>query len=254
MLRCVVALFLLVAYVGSFRAPQVEWARPRLNNIQLDEGERNYISHEVSDPDVGPNGITALKDPDLRSCFIYRYMKPLIIPRAQRHFYTRTKTATVLLTSGDKRHFRQSVGPAVDHLCNSVKSFWLDEFMLYQYMNNELHPNNAPPPLSQSADEPESDDEDLPPAMIFPTPPPLHETHVIRTPPPLPHHDVKEPPALEKADRQGSPLNAHRMRIPPPLPELKAPPAPKSEANDELPQTAHRMRTPPPLMKVPPHL
>ncbi|XP_046340054.2 uncharacterized protein LOC124121119 [Haliotis rufescens] len=254
MLRGVFALLVLVAHVGCFRAPKVQWARPRLPNIQLDEGDRNYISHEVSDPDVGPHGITALKDPDLEACFIYKYMKPLIIPRVQRHFYTRTKTATVLLTPRDKKQFRQSVGPAVDKLCNSVKSFWLDEFMLYQYMSNQLYPRNAPPPPVQSSDLPEGDDENLAPAMIFPTPPPLHETHVIRTPPPLPNHEVKAPPGLARVDHHGTPPNAHRMKVPPPLHEVKTPPALERGDNDDPPQIAHRMRTPPPLMRAPPPL
>ncbi|KAK7502656.1 hypothetical protein BaRGS_00006231, partial [Batillaria attramentaria] len=62
------------------------YSRSRLGD-QLDP---TLFTNIVYDFQHGPGGLTALKDDDLQVCFIDHIVRPFVIPRPQRIFYTHT--------------------------------------------------------------------------------------------------------------------------------------------------------------------
>ncbi|XP_025113578.1 uncharacterized protein LOC112575777 [Pomacea canaliculata] len=78
-------------------------------------------------------GLTALKDEDLQVCFIDHFVRPFIVPREQRRFYTHALSSTLAENEDDHKAFKSMVGQHIYDLCRGIRTYWLDSRLLFEY-------------------------------------------------------------------------------------------------------------------------
>ncbi|XP_070176559.1 uncharacterized protein [Littorina saxatilis] len=129
---------------GMARPDESRWDLPVGYNAQNlgSLEDPTLLKDVVYDVNVGPKGLTAVKDEDLQACFIDHYIVPFVVPHQERRFYTHTLPGMLVDTPKDRYVYKSLVGRPIYDMCHHLRTYWLDNGLMYKF--NQLLADSSP--------------------------------------------------------------------------------------------------------------